>query len=238
MVPGDVRYAVRSLRNAPAFTTIALLCLAIGIGANTTMFGVAEHLFLKPPAGIQDPGRVVRSYLERRMPGAPSPVAAPGSYPDYTDLRGATKRTLKDVAAYTAGEFSFGVGPTARQWDGQYVTAGYFGILGTRPELGRFFLADEDSIAGAHPVAVISYGCWQRDWRRPAGYRPSHPARCASLHYRRRNAAGLFGLRPQPGRGVVTVRPDTRLFRPGDLAGAPRDLAELRGSADTGRRGS
>ncbi len=164
---GDVRYAVRSLRNAPAFTTIALLCLAIGIGANTTMFGVAEHLFLKPPAGVQDPGRVVRLYLERRMGGmggAPTPVAAPGSYPDYTDLRGATKRTLKDIAAYTASEFSFGVGPTARQWDGQYVTAGYFGILGTRPELGRFFLAEEDSVAGAHPVAVISYGCWQRDF--------------------------------------------------------------------------
>ena len=61
----DAQHAVRSLRSTPGFTAIALLCLAIGIGANTTMFGVADRLFLRPPPGIRDPGQIVRVYLDR-----------------------------------------------------------------------------------------------------------------------------------------------------------------------------
>ncbi len=153
---GDVRYAVRSLRNAPAFTTIALLCLAIGIGANTIMFGVAEHLFLKPPAGVQDPGRVVRLYLERRMGGAPFPDRAvsgsragiiprlhghPRCYPAH--CQGRRSVDVQGVQCWCPGpRRTSGTANTSRR-----ATSAFSGLARSSVV---FFLADEDSAPPAH----------------------------------------------------------------------------------------
>jgi len=164
----DLRFALRSLRSTPGFTAVAVACLAIGISANTTMFGVADRLFLRPPPGIRDPGRVVRVYLDRERGGVRTPGGGPGSFPDYQDLHAGTTSgpaiAFSGVAAFVAQRVAYGAGAEVRRLEGQAVTAGYFDVLGTRPALGRFFLSEEDSIPGTHPVAVLSYNFWQREF--------------------------------------------------------------------------
>ncbi len=168
VIAQDARHAVRALRATPGFTVTALVCLAVGIGANATMFGVADRLFLQPPAGIRDPGAVVRVYFDRAMRGMPgTPGGGPGSYPDFTDLRtratGGATPAFQSIAAYSNETFDYGTGADVRRVGGQAVTAQYFEVLHTHPALGRFFLPEEDSIALTHPVAVVSYSFWQRE---------------------------------------------------------------------------
>src|SRR5690348_7644417 len=83
----DVRYAIRSLTKSSAFTTVAVLCLALGIGANSTMFSVVDALFLRPPAAVQAPGNIVRLYITRRTGMIQAIEGDHFSYPDYTALR-------------------------------------------------------------------------------------------------------------------------------------------------------
>jgi putative ABC transport system permease protein len=168
LVAQDARHALRALRATPGFTLTALLCLAVGIGANATMFGVADRLFLEPPAGIHDPGSVVRVYFDRATGGVRTPGGGGGSYPDFTDLRtratSGARAAFQSIAAYSKETFDYGVGADVRRLEGQAVTAQYFDVLHTRPALGRFFLPEEDSIAFSHPVAVVSYSFWQREF--------------------------------------------------------------------------
>jgi putative ABC transport system permease protein len=161
----DLRHAVRSLSRSPGFTSVSVLCLALGIGANATMFGVADRLFLRPPPGIHEPAGVVRVYIERNTGGIRTPGGGPGSYPDFQDLNaGATAGVYKAftaIAAFSSERFDYGVGAAARRVDGQAVTARYFDVLHARPSLGRFFLPEEDSIVSANLVAVVSHSFWQ-----------------------------------------------------------------------------
>src|SRR5215213_7951558 len=96
----DLRYGARSLRRAPSFTLVAALTLALGIGANAAMFGVVDALLFRPPAGVADPGRVVRIQMQMPAPPGEPPEMAPVlSYPDYA--------TLRDRAAGFAGVAAF-----------------------------------------------------------------------------------------------------------------------------------
>lgn len=156
----DLRYAARSLVRNPGFALVAVLTLALGIGANTTMFGVLDALFLRPPPEVHQPDRIKRIYVVRNEGMMLTPEGGPGSYPDYRDLR-AEARSFSHVAGqFSPREMSFGRGKSAEQITGAVVTGGYFPTLGTRPTLGRFFGAVEDSIPAA-PVAVISHAFWQ-----------------------------------------------------------------------------
>ncbi len=159
----DVQHAVRSLRSTPGFTAVALLCLAVGIGANTTMFGVADRLFLRAPPGVRDPGQIVRVYFDRPGGTVRTPGGGPSSLPDYEDLRTATD-VFSGVAGSVGTRYAYGTGAGARQLNAEDVTGGYFDVLRTRPAIGRFFRPDEDSIAASHPVVVISDGFWQREF--------------------------------------------------------------------------
>ncbi|HEX5437809.1 MAG TPA: ABC transporter permease [Gemmatimonadaceae bacterium] len=159
----DLRYAVRSLTRTPAFTCIAVVCLALGIGANSTMFSVIDALFLKPPAVVQDPGSIVRLYVTRRS-GYIQTVEGDGfAYPDYTDLRD-NAHAFAGLATTHEARVSFGRGVGARQLDAMLTSAGYFSTLGVHPVLGRFFVSDEEHTPGAHPVAVLAYRFWQRQF--------------------------------------------------------------------------
>jgi predicted permease len=160
----DAGYAVRSLRSTPGFTVVALLCLAIGISANTTMFGVADRLFLRPPPGIRDAREVVRLYIDRPGGSVRTPGGGPASFPDFQDLRAGSGGAFSGVAAFSSARYSYGTLAAARELDAENVSAGYFDVLRTRPAIGRFFRPDEDSIAGSHPVVVVSYGFWQREF--------------------------------------------------------------------------
>ncbi len=153
----DLRYAVRGLVRSPGFSLAVVLTLALGIGANTTMFGVLDTLLLKPPAHVRDASRVQRVYFRVRFVDQLR-INTVTSFPGYQSLIGSPG--LAAVAAVTGGGMSVGTGPEARQVKVSAVTASFFPLLGVTPERGRFFGSTEDE-TGATPVAVVSHDYWQ-----------------------------------------------------------------------------
>ncbi len=159
----DARYALRAMRRSPSFALIAVLCLGLGIGATSTIFGIVDVLFFRPPDGVADPGSIVRPYIERDTGAVQTTVGGNDrvSFPDYLDMRD-NSRALSGLAAFTNVALSVGRGDEARSADGMEVTGNYFNVLGVRPALGRFFVAEEDAGAGSPPAVVISHDYWQR----------------------------------------------------------------------------
>jgi putative ABC transport system permease protein len=151
----DVGYACRMLRRNPGFATVAILTLALGIGGNTAIVSQLDRLFLRPPP-FADPGRLVA--LSYRYSGAE--MHGDVSYADYRHYRDRT-RLLTDLGAYdmtrAVAQFE---GDEAENLDGEIVTASYFSVLAVRPEVGRWWPADEDERNAATSV-VISHALWQ-----------------------------------------------------------------------------
>ncbi len=153
----DLRYAMRTLMRAPAFTTVVVLTLALGIGANTAIFSLINEVLLRP-LPIEDPDRVLRVYTSDFSSG----VYGTSSYPDYVDFRDQSD-AIADLAAFAfSGPVNLSVGETAERVPSVLVSGNYFRVLGVAPAAGRLFLPDDDITVGAHPVAVISFGTWQR----------------------------------------------------------------------------
>ena len=151
----DLRYAVRTLGRAPAYTTIAILTLALGIGANTAIFSVIHGVLLKD-LPFDNGGRVVRL----RQPIASSDLADAGfSVQEIADLRAAS-RSLEAVVEYHSMTFNLLRRGEPQRVQTGVVSANYFDALGVRPLLGRTFRAGEDE-AGATPVLVLSYRYWR-----------------------------------------------------------------------------
>ena len=157
----DVRYALRSIVRYRGFAAAVVVTLALGIGGTTAIFSVVDGLFLRTPQGVQDAEYVRRLMIERDEGMIQTPDGGPGSYIDYEALSTGA-RSFEGVAAYFARQADLGRGAEAEQVRTMAVTANYFNVLGVRPALGRFFLTEEDGVQGAHPVAVISHGLWQR----------------------------------------------------------------------------
>ncbi|MFL6274021.1 MAG: ABC transporter permease [Blastocatellia bacterium] len=152
----DLRYSLRMLGKTPAFTLVAVLSLAIGIGANTTVFSIVNALLLRPLPGLQEPSRLVDLH-------ATSPHGQYGtfSYPDYEYYRDHTDQ-FEGIAAYTMLEAYLNTGDQPEHTFGNLVSGNYFDVLGARPALGRFFTPEEGQTPDTHPVVVISYSLWQR----------------------------------------------------------------------------
>lgn len=155
----DLRYAARSLARSPGFALGVILTLALGIGANATMFGVVDTLYLKPPAGVQEPDAVVRLYLRRTVGMLGTFTGRPITYPSFKDLRDGG--VFEQTAAVAQSSLSLGRGAEAVNTDVLAVSHTYFPMLGVTPAFGRFFGADDDRI-GAPTVAVVSHGYWTR----------------------------------------------------------------------------
>src|SRR5262245_27311018 len=148
----DLRFGVRMLLKHRGFTLAAVLCLALGIGANTTIFSLASALLLRPTSGTE-PERLVAFSCGNRQ--------APLSYPDFVTLRD-HNQTLSGLAIlYEPMPMSFGDGDRSGLVYGEVVSGNYFEVLGIRPSLGRMFLPEEDRVPGAAPVAVVSHHLWQ-----------------------------------------------------------------------------
>src|SRR5688500_1469658 len=131
----DLRYAIRMLRKTPGFTLVAVLTLALGIGANTAIFTVVNALLLRPlPYG--DPGRLVMVWQDFRARGGPADEwASPGNYVDWS-----RERSLFDgVAAIGGWRPILAGGAEPEPIPGEQVTHEYFDVLGVRPVLGRTF---------------------------------------------------------------------------------------------------
>src|SRR5881296_440463 len=196
----DLRYALRTLARSPGLTLAAVLTLGLGIGANTAMFGVVDRLFFRPPAHVRDPDRVARIYVTTTMPSYGTNTMPIGTYPRYEDFRDHA-RSFTAVAAYGAGRFSLGLGPQAERVTGRLVTASFFSLLGVRPELGRFFGADEDSVGRAAHVAVLSWEFWRRR------FGADHAVLGKALQLGR-NAYTVIGVTPQGFAGIDLDVPD------------------------------
>ena len=152
----DLRYALRTLRNSPGFTAVAVLTLALGIGANTAIFSLVNRILLQPPPGLERPGELV--LVGRTVNGEGFDTF---SYPDYGDLR-AGCRACAGLAAYSTVPFHLSTGGASERIRGALVSGDYFAVLGMRPALGRFFLGDEDRPGDPRAVAIISHALWVR----------------------------------------------------------------------------
>jgi predicted permease len=134
--------------------------LALAIGANAALFGIADRLLLSGPAHVVEPGRVQRLYLTIRPSGMREFTSATVGQVTF-DLVQQSGAAFDGVAAYTSGPGSTGRGEGARRAVVGHASASFFPLLGVRPAVGRFFTGREDSAAGAERVAVISHSTWQ-----------------------------------------------------------------------------
>jgi predicted permease len=150
---GDVRYAARLLRRSPAFTTIAILCLALGIGANTAIFTLVDAALLRS-LPVADPGRlvVVQSLDPRGLGGSSF------SYPQFADLR-EHAGAVADTFAYASIDLNLSAGDLTDAPKGLLVSDNYFAVLGVQPAIGRGFAPSDEA------VAVLSYRFWQTRFR-------------------------------------------------------------------------
>ncbi len=155
----ELRIAWRSLRAQPAFTALAVLTMAVGIGANAVMFGIVDRLLLSAPAHAQDADRIARLYF-RDGPAGDAAAWTNVNYPAYTAMRDDAP-AFSEVAAYWETQLPLGTGVAAHAVPVQLVTASFFDVLGVRPAAGRFFTADEDRPHSAASVAVISDALWR-----------------------------------------------------------------------------
>ena len=150
----DVRYGVRLLIANRWFSIVAILTLALGIGANTAMFTLLDKVLIRS-LPVDRPGELVTFAADAS--GKPESF----SYPVYLRLR--HHQALAGLAAYSQRPFSIAVdGGESARVVGQVVSGNYFDVLGVRPAVGRFFLPEEDVTPGKHPVVVISHGLWRR----------------------------------------------------------------------------
>jgi len=163
----DLRRAARSLRRAPGFTITAALTLALGVGATTTLVSALDTLLFRPPVGVEQPDRLLRTYFQSSNAQLGRWVNSAVTYPDYLDLTRA--RSLAGVAAQYPSEASLGRGSEARPIDLMAVTGNYFSLLGARPLLGRLLTPDDDREDIGAPALILS----ERLWRASFGSDPA-----------------------------------------------------------------
>ncbi|HKE05411.1 MAG TPA: ABC transporter permease [Blastocatellia bacterium] len=150
----DLRFGVRRLIKTPGFALIAILSLALGIGANTAVFSLVNIILFRP-LPVADPDKVV----EVSAVGKDGELAA-FSYPNYLDFRDRNEVLSGLLATRFAGVSLSRNGNNEKVW-GNLVSGNYFDVLGVKPALGRTFLPEEDKTRLSHPVAVISHSLWQ-----------------------------------------------------------------------------
>src|SRR5579864_7935186 len=151
----DLKVGFRQLRKSPIFTFAAMLTLALGIGANATVFTWFKAVVINPLHGV--PGS--RDLITVRW-RTPSGGDAGLSWLDYLDYRD-RNHTLKEFSVATLAPLSLGEGAQPERVWATLASANYFKMLEAKPELGRTFLPEEDSDPGGHPVVVISHRLWQ-----------------------------------------------------------------------------
>ena len=153
----DLRYSLRSLHRNPGITAVAVISLSLGMGVNTSMFGIASNI-LRRNLSVRDSGSLVALHGIGKE-GWPEETA----YADFQDLRDKNE-VFSSMAAYfvMTGLNIGGSGSEPQRIWGQLVTGNYFDMLGVPAAVGRTFLPEEDGAAGSHPVVVLSQGLWAR----------------------------------------------------------------------------
>src|SRR5919202_439582 len=153
----DLRFGARMLLKRPGFAAVAVLTLALGIGANTAIFSFVDALLLRAPK-VRSPERVVRLY------GATGKRAYDVfSYANFRDLR-ERAQVFAALAAHQQISVNLNMGAGAHRVSGELVTGDYFNVLGVGANDGRTLMPADDVTEGAHPVVVISHALWQREF--------------------------------------------------------------------------
>jgi len=153
----DVLFGARMLRKSPAFTVVAVLTLALGIGANTTIFSLVNWLLLRPMP-VTHPEQISELAFRQRHGNTQNQF----SVPDYRMIRSQTSNVFSDLAGYQIGMDGFSTGGRADRLMTYYVTGNFFRMLNMQPALGRLFLPEEGENIESDPVIVLGYPFWQK----------------------------------------------------------------------------
>jgi predicted permease len=187
----DLRIAVRALRKRPAIAIASVVNLAIGLAVIMTVFGWIDNVLLQPVPGAFQPKSLVS--LESTSSSGDS-VASP--HPDLRDFQRGCP-ALSGLAGANLRPFTIGTDRSARHVYGQFVSAGFFQVLGVQPALGRTFSAEEDrDVEGAYPYAVISHRLWREQFHTDSSVVGS----AARVNGR---LVTIVGVTPPPFRGSI-----------------------------------
>jgi macrolide transport system ATP-binding/permease protein len=209
----DLRYGTRLLLRAPGFTAVAVLSLAIGIGANTAIFSLVDKVLIRK-LPVEEPDRLVVVSASRGQG-----VSTTSSFADFVDYRDRNE-VFDGLVATFQRALTLSDGGQAERIQGLIVSGNYFTVLRVRPALGRGFLPEEDKTASTHPVVVIGYGLWQRRF----GADPGLVGRTVSLNA---YPYTVVGIAPPGFNGTVAgSAPDAfvPLMMMGRIATSPVDL--------------
>jgi len=193
----DFRYGLRLLVKSPGFATVAVLSLALGIGANTTIFTLINTLFLKP-LPVEEPSRVMAIFgTDANEIGNAVGQFLPVSQPNLTDYR-QNNTVFSGLTIMTFGAVSLSGTEEPANLGAQLVSGNYFDVLGVKAAFGRTFLPEEDTTLGTHPVVVLSYGSWKRRF----GGDPTLVGRTITLN---RLPFTVIGVMPEGFRGTFIL---------------------------------
>src|SRR5438128_834528 len=157
----DLLYAVRALRKNPGFTALAIVVLALGIGANTAIFSVVDAVVLRPLA-YREPDRIMTVWTLWAKSGNKGQVSAP-DFHDWHDQND----VFETMAYYSADRIPVTAGTEPERAVASIVTPEFFQVMGVQPVAGRLFLPDEEK-KGGRPATLISYSFWQQHFGRAA----------------------------------------------------------------------
>ncbi len=153
----DIRYALRTLRRDASFTTIAVLILALGIGANTAVFSLG-NVFLFRPLPVKDADRLAVVAVQSKTDADPDQL----SYLDYLDYRAHSSAVFTDMTGYCINIVGLGYRGHADRLIMSYVPSNFFSMLGIRPALGRLIEPGEGDAPGTAPVVVLGHSYWEK----------------------------------------------------------------------------
>ena len=157
----DLRFGMRMLRKSPTFTLVAVVTLALGIGATSAIFSLVSAMLLRPLPAVH-PEQLVAMYSQ-----VPGKMAGDWSYQQYRQLQ--QSGIYQGVAAQSGLDLSVTIGTRAELVWANIVSENYFTVLGMKPALGRMFADSDDHGRGSDPILVLSYDCWRRRFARDSG---------------------------------------------------------------------
>jgi predicted permease len=216
----DLRLAVRALRKSPGFSLVAILSLALGIGANTAIFGIVNALLIRG-LPFEAPEELVNLYRDRAQ-GSFDPM----SYPDFLYIQEGTWEVFAELGGYQYANVQRETGASFQTILAEMVTGNYMPLLGVRAALGRTIRPEDHSAPGAHPVVMLGHRYWERAFDRDPGVL-GRTIRLSGSSYT------IVGVAPESFKGS-TRGIGADLFLPimmvGQLVPLERDPLESRGS--------
>ena len=195
----DLRYGLRTLLKSPGFAAVAILSLALGIGANTAIFSFVNAVLLRP-LPVRNPDQLTFAFSGRS--DSPYSVA---SYPDYVDFRDGNE-VFTDLACYSSISVSLTSDDQTELIQGAIVSGNYFDLLGVQMSQGRGFSPEEDQTPGTHPVVVVSHALWKQRFSGD----PSFVGKTLTLNGR---VFTVIGIAP-PGFNGATVGEVVDIYAP------------------------